>query len=108
MGIAYSSRPTEEISFDDFTSETALSKFNNARGGVQALFGLNVNIKNRFTLNVFSALYGGIYGVLSEQVIIQNDPAVEGTIFQDLPLYILEVKPSFGAGIRYNLKSKKK
>ena len=34
MGMAYSSRPTEEISFDDFTSEITLS-FAKRAGGVK-------------------------------------------------------------------------
>lgn len=102
MGIGR--KPTQEITYNDFSSETTWNKLHSARAGAQANFGVNVKFKERLTLNVFTAAYGGVLGTFINTVIVNPDPEILGPNPANLPLLRLDHSISFGAGLRYSLK----
>ena len=102
MGIGR--KPTQEITYNDFSSETTWNKLHSGRAGAQANFGVNVKFKERLTLNVFSSAYGGILGTFINTVIVNPDPEILGPNPANLPLLRLDHSVSFGAGLRYSLR----
>lgn len=103
IGYGYTQRPTVEYSYGPFTSETIWAQQKWTRLGLQGVFGAIIPFGKRMTLNVFSALFGGIQLLIDEEILVQPENSNIEQFTPGFPFAILEINASAGVGVRYTL-----